>query len=676
MSREKKIEVLSAAICKRLPEEEDTTCSLCQDNVKCRVSEKTDEQLNYVLSSINESIFLQACPGSGKTEVIGIKAAYEMKQWTGTGGIAVLTFTNNAADVIGDRVSRFAGVDKLGFPHFVGTIDSWLHKYVGHPFGYMRTRYEGKNGDKSFKLIDEKANPNGRNTSFLHAYKLPTPYLHLSTNGRLIKSPIYANNISWDNDWEIRNPNSKRAESISFEEFCSSDAFDAYKAEPDGNGNTKDWLTIDKVREGFNESKKQFLFAGFATYKDVETICMRLLYKNIKLASLLANRFPIIIVDECQDLSSVQLLILEALKNEGAHIHFVGDTDQAIYEFKQVDPVVVKTFANDNAFSPLELTLNFRSCQPIIDLCQKLVPDNTPISSGVDQKVDSPCICITFPKDQMSDLPAWFANYVSSKSLDLQKSKIVSRGWSTVAKLRATGKGEFKDSQLWLATAIDLWAKGEKQSLSEAINLAGRFITKTYLDGCVRNKGSDYCPEDVESPLEWRLFVARVLDGCCQHERLCDLDETWGNWASIVRRDFYSIVDQAIPLLKSAKIDLIVRHINGFPFRALSKHGNDSVRATLPSIKPKQTDMIITTIHDVKGETLDAVMVVSSKDRTGTTDGFWQQWLEVKTSEAARLAFVASSRPKHLLVWAVPETDEKQQKQLEGIGFNVLGIND
>ena len=39
------------------------------------------DQLNYITSGTDKNIFLKACPGSGKTEVLGIKSAYEINSW-------------------------------------------------------------------------------------------------------------------------------------------------------------------------------------------------------------------------------------------------------------------------------------------------------------------------------------------------------------------------------------------------------------------------------------------------------------------------------------------------------------------------------------------------------------------------------------------------------------------
>lgn len=54
---------------------------ICEGLDHCRISEKTEEQLKYVLSSAKKDTFLRACAGSGKTEVVGMKAAYEIKKW-------------------------------------------------------------------------------------------------------------------------------------------------------------------------------------------------------------------------------------------------------------------------------------------------------------------------------------------------------------------------------------------------------------------------------------------------------------------------------------------------------------------------------------------------------------------------------------------------------------------
>lgn len=76
--------------------------------------------------------------------------------------------------------------------------------------------------------------------------------------------------------------------------------------------------------------------SGFFTYEDIDHLAYRLLLINSDIAELVSKRFPVVIVDECQDLSYAQLQILQILHRHGTAIHLIGDLNQAIYEFRQI----------------------------------------------------------------------------------------------------------------------------------------------------------------------------------------------------------------------------------------------------------------------------------------------------------------------------------------------------
>ena len=79
----------------------------------------------------------------------------------------------------------------------------------------------------------------------------------------------------------------------------------------------------------------------------------------------------------------------------------------------------------------------------------------------------------------------------------------------------------------------------------------------------------------------------------------------------------------------------------------------------------------MTTFHDIKGETLDAVLMVSSKDKK-SKGGHYEHWLSEKINEKefVRFAYVGSSRPKHLLIWAIPKKKvNKHKKKIYDLGF-------
>jgi hypothetical protein len=76
----------------------------------------------------------------------------------------------------------------------------------------------------------------------------------------------------------------------------------------------------------------------------------------------------------------------------------------------------------------------------------------------------------------------------------------------------------------------------------------------------------------------------------------------------------------------------------------------------------------LATIHEVKGETHDVTMLVSSSKKGH--ESHWKDWLDDATSEAARFAYVASSRPKHILIWAVKTLTKQEREKLMRLGFH------
>ena len=109
---------------------------------------------------------------------------------------------------------------------------------------------------------------------------------------------------------------------------------------------------------------------------------------------------------------------------------------------------------------------------------------------------------------------------------------------------------------------------------------------------------------------------------------------------------------------------------------------NSPVIETINDIKHQIDKTIeLSTIHSAKGKTFDSILLVSSYQSSGERDtgsGYWQHWLDIDNAngESARFAYVASSRPKFLLAWAISEKDYEDQSkidQLKNYGFVPAG---
>jgi len=626
---------------------------ICSDSGCCRISLKNDQQIDYILSNISENVFLNACPGSGKTESVGFKAAYEINRWDRpVGGIAVLTFTNNAADEIKERASMLLGDQKVSYPHFIGTIDSWLHGYVAHPFSYQATGFEGVNRDCSVRLVNDDDY-----SDWLNGFKLKTAYK--TKKGSFI--PIYTNNINFDGaDWHINIQGLD--ESVSAKDFYYSDTFQEFIKD-------KEFFSFEFFCESFRKEKCKFNQKGFATYQDMENFCYKLLADEDILRTFI-QRFPLIIIDECQDLSPSQLLILDVLASNGVVLHFIGDMNQAIYEFKKVSPEMTLSFIEGLSFIEKELSVNYRSNIEIVRLCNSVIDNKSEVISGEVTKFESSCIAMFYQKDQVGKLGAWFdelINQINRNEHTLKSNTILTRSWKNVRRIKSLDKDRKEKSQYLLANSIFLWSKGDIELKKEALSGLGKFIyERNILESNSANRKNYYRPDIIDSDSRWRVILNSLLANIYNQSLLSDLNWDWGKWAKAVRDNFCELLRHTLTTHGFVDIEL-----GKFNFNKPSGDSG-SVISSLKHGDVGDYNIPVMTIHSVKGQTFDSVMLVSSPSNSGKIkDGYWKTWLEDTSSEAARLAYVASSRPKHLLVWAVPKTGDfkADRETLEKLGF-------
>jgi superfamily I DNA/RNA helicase len=99
-------------------------------------------------------------------------------------------------------------------------------------------------------------------------------------------------------------------------------------------------------------------------------------------AAMVRARWDYVLVDEFQDLNSVQYSIVRALATEHRNVFVVGDDEQSIYSWAGADPEVFTSFVNDfKVQTTVQLGENRRCPCEIITLARRLVTNNTPIFS-------------------------------------------------------------------------------------------------------------------------------------------------------------------------------------------------------------------------------------------------------------------------------------------------------
>ncbi|MFD2209130.1 UvrD-helicase domain-containing protein [Virgibacillus halophilus] len=576
----------------------------------------SSQQADFVLQPLNYGCFLSACPGSGKTHSVSLKFAYEINNWISkASGIAVLSFTNNAADEIKKRANYYLEEKSVGYPHFVGTIDSWIHAYIFHPFAKEVTGFIGQNNDYTHKLIQE------------------------GNHGPWIKNYSY--------------------KSVSILDYT----FD----KNDELLPTNDKIRIDNNAYTINtllERKLKFAKDGFVTYSDIEYWTYKVLQKRIDILHLIAQRFPFIIIDECQDLSEIQLEIFELLKQAGVSIHLVGDLDQSIYEFRNVFPENVRGKIITWGLRELELSTNYRSVQQICDVITKLSKKQQII--GTKSSLNKSCLLWVYDKNEdMQKIRDAFINLLKMRNINIEDAAVIARGSSLVNKLKGyeenNNLNKVKNSITYkIASAMAHWQASNVLDKQYALQTYGNVLVDLVYEGKGIRRENIKTPYSYQ-PMEWRLilknFLNRLVDSSDFMKNGVE-EQTWKDWIKNVLKTEFNLYMSELKEVQITfeKVSARLRSPNKLTETPISK----SLLARKASSNSK---IKVDTIHGVKGESYKAVLFVSSVSKN-SDGGHFEQWLQQGT-EANRFAFVACSRPQELLVLAIP----KNNKEILDLGF-------
>ena len=249
-----------------------------------------------------KSVDIQACPGSGKTTILVTKLAWAIENWKlDNAGICVLSHTNVAKDEIKKRLTGSQASKLFSYPHFVGTIQEFIDKFVALPV--MRSNSE------KIRLIDTEIH--NKMAMFLlennpdASIKKAKNWQKLKPNIKIIdKLRLVNGNLMISND------------SNNYELFPLKDqpGLSAYK--------------------GFQKIKSILRERGIYCYDEILSIAQNAIDKNLIPLDSIQRRFPLALIDEAQDTNEIQAKLLDNILNpKKIKVIRFGDTDQQIFEF-------------------------------------------------------------------------------------------------------------------------------------------------------------------------------------------------------------------------------------------------------------------------------------------------------------------------------------------------------
>lgn len=636
-------------ICRVLCGKEKCNPDLCacdgKQNKRCRqlgksfIHNMNEGQINYVTSKLQKNVFLKACPGSGKTEVLAIKVSYEKEQWKLTSqGFAVLTFTNSAEKEINSRMNCFLN-GKLEYPHYMGTFTSWLHGYVANPFLYKLMKYEGdERGDKSIRLVESSCT-----SDFLSAYSSKYKFRELGN----IRANEFFRDFKTDS-YQYCGTRNRQGKEILQSQIQEGD-----------------WRELDLAK-----TKLKFWKSGFVLYEDIEYLANLLFEKYPEIAEFVARRFPVIFVDECQDLSYVQLKLLGTLCENGCKIHLIGDLNQAIYGFRNIEPSDTSEFIENYGFDIQLMKENYRSCQPVVNASEYIVNGKNEIVGRNRGKVEFPLIAILYSKGKEKSAINKFHEYVLENNLSVEESRIIVRNHNLKNNLLGikNNSQSYNNLETMVQIVYLLNQKEQESDFKMLFDMLAKSIQRIFFKTSEHlNSQFFYRPKEIERK-DWKKILFDIRTLLKDAKQLNDFSVTWTEWKKLLNRLMVEKIE-ALPELSGCTYDI-----------GNIRRGNKNKTVEEILFDNKEGDLLypIETIHGCKGMSLDAVFFLSSYKASNDehSGGYWKQWFNRENiGEENRLAYVAFSRARYLLALGIPKPQnfsEGDRKVLKDAGFEII----
>ncbi|SCY74696.1 Superfamily I DNA or RNA helicase [Flavobacterium anhuiense] len=580
---------------------------------------ENEERLAYLQA--RGKVILNACPGSGKTTTIAKKILnLEIsKEIGGHSGVACLSFTNSAKDEINEAYRKLSG-KSLQFPNHVSTIDSFINKYITLPFYNLLNRDFNRP-----KILDHT-------TILDDMWK--TTYVK---NGKTLEGLLRPLN---NTEYKAKNNRSV------FHLYPPSEI----RIEPNGtfsiNGNQPSSEKVDKTNfENYCKLIKNTQFRkGLISTGDSAFIALHLLKNNPKICEWLSLRFPFIIIDEAQDNSLMQHAIFEELIKQGLNnIELIGDPYQSLYEWRDAKPTeFLRKYESDHTWQSYDMTDNRRSPQSIIDVFSKVRrPADTKINSVDCEDFEESILVYKYSSDNHQLIIKHYDDRCALKKY--ASSCIVVRGNS------------LKDSLLGKKTEQRPWGIDLPKSIIYAKNLYTSGDIKNAIKEIraiciplVHSDTTDYHTlKEVEKEKSldphFNSLMITILD------ELPEFSKTIQDW-TVETQEF---LKNKLELSYDIDFNLRNRKSKYLEKATLSESVSQHFKKSFSAF-----NIPITTIHQVKGQTLDSILVFFN-ERKHKDNIIFENISNIDNvfpDETKRLIYVALSRPRHLLAMAFPDT--------------------
>lgn len=268
-------------------------------------------------------------PGSGKTTVITHRTKKLIEEYgVNPSNILVITFTKKAAAEMSQRFNSLVGGEKYRVTF--GTFHAVYFKILKYAYNYNAANILRE--EQKIDIIKEIIN-----------------YLKLEIDD---ESEFIQNIIS-----EI---SLVKGDMLNIDHYYSKSCSESI---------------FKNIYKRYND---RLISLNLIDFDDMLVMCYELLSKRPDILKLWQDKYQYILIDEFQDISTVQYKVIKLLALPQNNLFIVGDDDQSIYRFRGAKPEIMQSFPKDyREAKQVLLDTNYRSNEAVVRLSVKLINNNT-----------------------------------------------------------------------------------------------------------------------------------------------------------------------------------------------------------------------------------------------------------------------------------------------------------
>ncbi|AOR59602.1 UvrD-helicase domain-containing protein [Pectobacterium parmentieri] len=551
-----------------------------------------------------------ACAGSGKTHT-AVRRLAEMRRLLGShrGRVALLSFSNIAVDTFRQSYQSLAlemSVGPSGHRVDINTLDGFITRHVLHPHAHRTMQAT----QAAFLVTGGE--------SFLNSFSFKPGNYPVS---------IMSMQVGW------------RDSGIYFY-YVNNDQ-------------------VVELNHGYASAIVHRLgTVGAYTHNLGRYWCYRTLREQPVILRALARRYPHILIDEAQDIGTLHQAILEQLINAGVQVSLIGDPNQAIYEFAGANGRFLSQYGTRSGVIGLKLTRNYRSVPPILELANKL-SDRSDDPDRIIPETAHGAYFIPYRTADRDNLVHTFQATVIAAGLMLERSAVLCRGRDFANKLAGNespaGQGAVKGfAQAAISRDKNQDYVGAFKGV--AICIAGLLVNLPKGWVATVTHPASYPEAQPLRRLIWR-FTRNPDTGLPSASLQADTE-----WHPL-------LLTRVKALLATLEKDHGLKPVNNIGMKLAKKKLPNVPLATTADLAASNTARIrVDTVHQAKGENLDAVLYMATKEHvTAMLDGV--------DSEVGRIGYVAVTRARDLLWLGVPANSLSELRpKLVANGFQEIGI--